>query len=60
MKEQSHSSALRTLAMPEQIFKVIDKDGRDVSKPLPIFKVEKMARRHQKKCNCSPTVSTVS
>jgi hypothetical protein len=42
VKKASIDSAYR-LHYPFQIFKVIGPDGRDLSRPAPIFKVEKIA-----------------
>jgi len=33
-----------TAASPYQIFRVIGRDGKEIGKPLPIFKVEKVVR----------------
>ena len=48
VKDASKSAALATNTLPFQIFRVIGKDGNEIGKPLPIFKVEKVYRRSSK------------
>ena len=47
VKDASKSAALANNTLPFQIFKVIDKNGNEIGKPLPIFKVEKVQRHRR-------------